>query len=166
MRGGSLLIEIEMPPADADGVPYASIRAADETYPFEIPWPGDAPTEEPLGTARSFACLEVRGAPGSTVHVRARLCEGPSCLDPDVEAPTLEMAIEDAIYRGKTTHVQMRWEDGVGEVTTVSRCEVAGCIEGESTSYCRATDGSHFCESNPNVARRTRCPEDTPTLRL
>lgn len=35
----------------------------------------------------------------------------------------------------------------------VGRCQIEGCIEGDSTTYCSDGDGPHFCETNANADR-------------
>lgn len=37
----------------------------------------------------------------------------------------------------------------------VGRCQIEGCIEGESTTYCSDGDGAHFCETNASAERES-----------
>ena len=38
-------------------------------------------------------------------------------------------------------------------VLVVNRCQIEGCIEGDSTTYCSDGSGPHFCEENANTER-------------
>jgi len=44
-------------------------------------------------------------------------------------------------------------EEGNNCVEDVDRCQIEGCIEGVSTTFCSDTTGLHFCETNDNISR-------------
>ncbi|MEZ4339961.1 MAG: hypothetical protein R3B82_25345 [Sandaracinaceae bacterium] len=80
-----------------------------------------------------------------------RQCENASCSGASDTVPRTHTAtIADGIYGGKTTDVRLG-AFRVDAHNPVDRCDVRGCTDRFASSFCRASDGAHFCEFQSNV---------------
>lgn len=155
---GTLILVFELPPLDADGPQFffPQVRLA-ETHPLEIPWMGgDQPSQLIPSRRGATMCLRVEGPARVDLHARARLCRDPDCLDfEDVNAPEARLAIESPIYDNRETYVRTAFDGAIGAPSTqqILRCQVEGCIEGESMNFC-LTEGTHFCDLEDSDIQR------------
>jgi hypothetical protein len=155
-KNAILELELQLPaePETSDGELFAltQVRRADE-FPFAAEWRADQdPAGVPLGPEPVTDQLSVETEDETVdLHVRIRFCGDPRCtsLD-DALAPELWLRIEQPFYIGQRTF----WEFDVpavpegqpAEPVEVDKCEIRGCVEGDtSSSYCRL-DGTHVCE--------------------
>jgi hypothetical protein len=81
--------------------------------------------------------------------IKVRFCASPTCTSiGDDRAPECWYLLEHPFYVGEIT----AWRTSItseaecaGTTQRVERCEIAGCVTGELSSYCRV-DGRHLCE--------------------
>jgi hypothetical protein len=145
-------LELDLPAATGTQMyAYVQSRSAD-AITFDGDWAGaDAPegfllTASPSVQHVSF--VTTGAAMTRRLGVRVRFCSDRVCgAISDTNAPEADFDIQRAFYRGKRTtlRVTVTPTPTPAPVTTVMKCEVAGCTTGTATSYCYA-DGRHFCE--------------------
>lgn len=169
-----LEITLDLPPRPTGEFPteeevYAFVQIRDDQLPF-----GDGWAREPrdyAGTRLTDERQEVRYSAVSSrddigLHMKVRFCSGtgpqaPFCGSEDESSCTMSRAVwlelERPFYLGKRT----AWRDGEAipevpaaecpddrPVQVVGKCEIEGCIEAipGSGTFCRRSDGTHFCE--------------------
>lgn len=144
-------------PDDAGVAPnyaFVQLRRESSGYTFDDPWesPDDLEGFE-LGTEPQELPVSVLTENfGTSVLGRVRYCVSPRCttLPADDMAPEQQFRWETPFYALKRTAwqsaplvVPMR---GMPARVDVGRCDIQGCIAGEPSSYCRESDGTHYCE--------------------
>ena len=148
------------------GARYAVVRVNSCDVPFD----GDWQSSDPLSPVRLSGAtatsqpISVEGTPDTetkAIRVKIRFCVDPSCAGiNDDKAPELRYEIERAFYLGKRTSLAITVAcipnvptetdappacDLMDNATKpIGKCEVGGCREGVTTSYCAG--GKHFCE--------------------
>lgn len=142
-----LELTVEIPEAAEPGPRYAVVDArAGE--------PVGAPPGDVVGLDRTAAGdgrVSIVAEPGDAeqpLHLRVRFCDDPSCTGAPADVPQVRLRIERAFYPGEHTFLTVRIEavpTGTEELPDVGKCEVRGCVSGESATYC-LEDGAHLCE--------------------
>jgi hypothetical protein len=150
-----LELELELPAGGADTA-FAVVQAQSASpVAFDAEWAGtDASTSIPLLEADPTAAVVsiVADDDQSVVRelgLRVRFCASSDCTEVgDDAAPKRELIFERALYPGSRTRYTLRIDtipDALAAPVRVGRCDVRGCIEGSTSTYCSA-DGRHFCE--------------------
>jgi len=153
-ENGILELEVRLPAGASAEAEYAviSMRSAAESS-FDVAWASgelDGFLLEGSSRTEQISVVAQPGDFGSDLLVRARFCSTPRCdgLGDDT-AGERRLIVEEPFYSLKRTRAE--WvipavEDTVNETAdVVERCQVMGCREGVTVSYCRS-DGTHFCE--------------------
>jgi hypothetical protein len=152
--------------ADTGGPRHAVVRVNTGDVSFDTDWESsDAlPSVALDGASSTKLAVSVEGTPENEttpVRVKVRFCRDPSCVGIDDDsAPEVRYEIERAFYLGERTSLALTIDcipNVVGltdappacaiasdAVVNVPKCEVAGCRNGVTSSYC--SGGKHFCE--------------------
>jgi hypothetical protein len=146
-RNAILEITIELPEAITLGETELRMLSGDAAD-FESPRWADAQVAR-LGTEPSMRVDVV--AEGEAIEaplaIRLRLCEDDRC---PATAPEVRVGIERAFYAGAHTWIaiEVPLAPVPGEPPIfVGRCDVGGCLEGETRSFCRLEPPMrHYCE--------------------
>ena len=151
--GGTVVIEVQLTGDPAGG--FVTIQPAGAGVDVERPFQSaDAPLA--LTDATQRVCVTVHG-PAGEVNLRMRRCENETCTGASDSIPRVHTAnIPDAIHTGKTTNVRLG-PFRVDANTTVDRCDVRGCVDRFTETFCRAEDGAHFCEFMGDVEPTPEC---------
>jgi hypothetical protein len=161
-RNAFLEIDVVLPKNDTGSDRYAVVAFAPGDQPFDAVWAGDQTLAgvklSAGGTTTQHASLE--GASerfDQPVAAKVTFCGNAACTaSGDDRAPEVRLLIERAFYEGsRTTYT---WTIGCvpsvdparacaeedRAVKTAKKCEIGGCREGTSSSYC--VGDKHFCE--------------------
>lgn len=148
------------------GSRFAVVRVQTADVSFDENWESsDAMPAVPLtASAKSELRFSVEGLPETetkAIRIKVRFCGDESCTDlRDDRAPEVRYEVERAFYLGKSTSLELSIPcipnvDGETdpppacaivnqEIIDIEKCDVAGCREGVTSSYCVAD--KHFCE--------------------
>ncbi len=153
-QNASLEITLNLPQGPSDGSTVYVLtqpRAAAEN-PFADEWRGDdlpAVELDPMTDIQDH--ISVLSTDDTTdLNIKVRFCANPNCTDiADDMAPERWFQLEHPFYIGARTF----WTADITEIPTmrdssptiVGMCAIRGCVDGDSSSYCR-TDGRHLCE--------------------
>jgi len=149
---GTVVIEIDLPPAAGEVV---QVQVAGAGVAVERSLAVDT-TTVPLTASTQHLCITAHG-PAGEVNVRLRQCENESCTGAADTVPRAHTAtIEQAIYAGKTTNVRLGAFRVDGHVP-VARCDVRGCTDRFTSTFCSLEDGAHFCEGSGSVEPTPEC---------
>lgn len=155
------------PRAAEDGGPrHAVVRVNTGDVSFDTDWESsDAlPAVALDGASSTKLAVSVEGTPENEtmpVRVKVRFCRDASCVGIDDDsAPEVRYEIERAFYLGERTSLSLTIDcipnvTGLTDappacaiasdtVVSVPKCDVAGCRNGVTSSYCAG--GKHFCE--------------------
>ncbi len=127
---------------------------------FTDRWAGQDPlTGVELTAERTEMKISVIGnsdIEARSVRLKTQFCVDPRCngFGDDSMAPISCVQFERVFYVGTFTSYRLTHIDvvptivtcGMSDVFPVGRCDVRGCVDGDTTSYCRLEDGTHFCE--------------------
>ena len=144
-RNAVLELEIELPPEE--GLALAELYVLSDYTDFsDAAW-----TEaqlEPLTELGDVARVDIV-AEGASIEralgLRIRLCTAEPC---PAGAPEQLVRIDRAFYVGERTWLRIPLPATPvrdPELLIFDRCEVGGCLDGDTLSYCRL-DESHYCE--------------------
>lgn len=146
-----LELTLNLPTSPAPRFALTQIRRADE-YAFDTEWAGDDPPAIPLTEQPTQDQISVESHDEATdLRIKIRFCVRSACDDlQDDLAPEFWAEIEHPFYIGERTNYTLEvltLPEGIpASPVTIGRCDIAGCIAGEASSYCRVSDGTHFCE--------------------
>ena len=150
---GTTLVEVQLLAEPAGGfiTLHAGGAGVDPTRPFT-----SAAVPIPLTDTEQRVCWTIHG-PAGEVNLRMVHCDNETCTGPGDSIPRVHSAtITDAIYAGKTTNVRIGpWH--LDSHSNVARCDVRGCVDRFTTTFCRVEDGAHFCEFMGNVEPTPEC---------
>lgn len=146
-RNGILEITISLPASPRLGETELRVLSGEQTD-FDSPRWSQAQAQQ-LGNDRTVRVDVV--AEGEAIEeplaLRLRLCETDDCL---ASEPEVRVGIERAFYVGARTWVHVDVPivpDESFDPIFVGRCEVGGCLEGDTQTYCRQEPPMpHYCE--------------------
>lgn len=143
---GTVVIELDAPTGAGQSLVIQVAGAGvDPSRPLSVP-----SITVPLTDAAQHVCVTAHG-PSGEVNLRLRQCENASCSGASDTVPRTHTAtIEDGVHAGKTTNVRLG-PFRIDAHNPVDRCDVRGCTDRFASTFCRASDGAHFCEFQPNV---------------
>ena len=145
-RNGILELTFELPASPRLSATELRVLSGEQTD-FDSPrWSGAEP--QPLDYDRTVRVDVV--AEGEALEeplaLRLRLCDG-SCTQ---TSPEVRVGIERAFYAGARTWVSIAVpviSADSFEPMFVGRCEVGGCLEGDTRSFCRQEPSMpHYCD--------------------
>lgn len=147
-----LEVTLELPARTGGAPVYAFVQSRSDDMPtFDGSWAGaDASEGFPLGTTpttQHVSFVASGAAIPRKLGIRVRFCADRACgAIADVNAQEAHFIIDRAFYRGQRTSLVLpAMPSATPTTTTFTKCQVAGCTMGTTTTYCFAT-GRHFCE--------------------
>lgn len=151
-----LELEVDLPPNTTDETLYAFLQTRSSVMSdFEEEWATQGLLDGfELGTEPTTQAISIvadpTDYPGDALF-RLTFCGTPRCdgIGDDVRAQ-VRLVVEHPFY--SLARTRARWtvptlpEMTIETPERIERCQVEGCREGTTSSYCREGDGTHFCE--------------------
>ncbi len=127
---------------------------------FTDRWAGQDPLTGVALSATERTTMKISVIGNSDIEARPVRLKTQFCVDPrcngfgdDSMAPIDCVELERVFYVGSFTSLPYNIMAvptivtcATADVRHIGRCEIRGCVDGDTTSYCRLEDGTHFCE--------------------